>query len=140
METFDNVIFTDESTIQLEHHRRMSFQKKKTPRKLKYKHKHPPKVHVWGGISKQGATHLVIFTGIMNTTKYGDILSGSLCRLSANNEARSTAGCTSTVWHLCRILFVLNTYLTDLVCQVMYVQTRSRLPGRYESLYIRIQL
>ena len=38
-ETFDNVIFTDESTILLEYHRR-SF-RKNTPRKLKYRHKHP---------------------------------------------------------------------------------------------------
>jgi len=77
-EAFDDVIFTDESTVQLECHRRKCFRKKKTPRKLKYKHKHPPKLHVWGGISKQGATQLVIFDGIMNATRYGDILKASL--------------------------------------------------------------
>ena len=54
------------------------FRKKKTPRKLKYKHKHPPKIHAWAGISKRGATHLVMFSGTMNATKYGDILSTSL--------------------------------------------------------------
>ena len=48
------------------------------PRKLNYRHKHPPKVHVWAGISKNGATHIVMFSGIMNATKYGDILSASL--------------------------------------------------------------
>ena len=42
-EMFDNVIFTDESTIQLQYHRRISF-RKKTPRKLKYRHKHPLKI------------------------------------------------------------------------------------------------
>ena len=77
-EDFHDVIFTDESTVQLECHRRKCFRKKKTPRKLKYKHKHPPKVHVWGGISKQGATQLVIFDGIMTATRYGDILKASL--------------------------------------------------------------
>ena len=41
-------------------------------------HKHLPKIHIWGGISKGGATYLVMFTGIMNATKYGDILSASL--------------------------------------------------------------
>ena len=76
-ECFENVIFTDESTFQLESYRRKCFQKK-TPRKLKYKHKHPPKIHVWGGISKQGATHLVMFGGIMTATRYGDIISASL--------------------------------------------------------------
>ena len=52
--------------------------KKKTRRKLKYWQKHPLKVYVWGGICQQGATHFVIFTGIMNPTKYGDILSAYL--------------------------------------------------------------
>ena len=83
-------------------HSTMSFRKKKTPRKLKYKHKHPPKVHVWGEILKQGATHLVIFTGIMNAIKYGDILSGSLLpfiqekyphhhRLHQDNDSKHTS-------------------------------------------------
>ena len=70
---FDDVIFTNKSTVKLKCHRRKCFQKKKTPRKLKYKHKHPAKLHVslWGGISKQGAMQLVIFDGIMNATKCG---------------------------------------------------------------------
>ena len=49
-EKFDDVIFTDESTFRSECHRRMCFRKKKMPRKLKYKHKHPPKIpHVGHG-------------------------------------------------------------------------------------------
>ena len=40
--------------------------------------KHPAKVHVWGGISKQGATAVVIFTGIMNATRYTNILDAAL--------------------------------------------------------------
>ena len=77
-ELFNNVIFTDESTFQLESHRRKCFRKMKTPRKLKYKHKHPPKIHAWAVISKRGTTHLVMFSGIMTATRYGDILSASL--------------------------------------------------------------
>ena len=46
-------------------------------RKLVYKHKHQPKIHVWGGILKQDATQLVMYNSIMNATKYGDILSAS---------------------------------------------------------------
>ena len=38
----------------------------------------PQKVHVWGGISKRGATKIVIFQGIMTATVYGDILRSSL--------------------------------------------------------------
>ena len=41
-EQFRDVIFTDEFTFQLENRRRKCFQKK-MPRRLKYKHKHPPK-------------------------------------------------------------------------------------------------
>ena len=77
-EKFDDVIFTDESTFRSECHRRMCFRKKKMPRKLKYKHKHPPKIHVWAGISKRGATKIVMFRGIMMATRYSDILSASL--------------------------------------------------------------
>ena len=77
-EQFGDVIFTDECTMQLECHRRKSFQKKNTPRKLTYRHKHPIKVHVWAGYSKRGATRLVMFQGIMTATRYGDILTASL--------------------------------------------------------------
>jgi hypothetical protein len=77
-EKFDNVIFTDESSVVLEVHRRKSFRKRGQPRKLKYKYKHPLKVHVWAGISKRGATGIVIFDGIMTATRYGDILSAAL--------------------------------------------------------------
>ena len=88
-EVFSDVIFTDESTVQLECHRRKCFRKRKMPRKLKYKHKHPPKLHVWGGISKQGATQLVIFDGIMNATRYGDILKASLVPFIRKNYPES---------------------------------------------------
>ena len=35
-------------------------------------------MHVWAEISKKGATHIVIFSGIMTTTRYAEILSASL--------------------------------------------------------------
>ena len=50
-EQFQNVIFTDECTVQLEYHRRKSLFKNNALRKLKYCHKHPPKIHIRGGIS-----------------------------------------------------------------------------------------
>lgn len=40
------------------------------PAKLKPKVKHPYEVHVWAGISKRGATKIVIFTGIMKKEFY----------------------------------------------------------------------
>ena len=75
-EAFDDVISTDGSTFHLECHRRKCFRKKTTPKKLKYRHKHLVKVHVWAGISKEGATY-VLFSGIMNATKYDDILAAA---------------------------------------------------------------
>ena len=51
-EQFNDVMFTDESSVQLETHRKRCYRKKRTPRKLKPRPKHPLKVHIWGGISK----------------------------------------------------------------------------------------
>ena len=48
-ENFSNVIFTDESSIQLEQHSRVCFRKRSQPRKLKQRAKHPVKIHIWGG-------------------------------------------------------------------------------------------
>ena len=77
-EQFQNVVFTDECTVQLDHHGRLCFRKQKQPRSLKQRPKHPAKVHIWGGISMRGATRLVMFTGIMNAIKYGQILETGL--------------------------------------------------------------
>ena len=77
-EKFNDVIFTDKCTFQLECHRRYCFRKNKMPRKLKFKRKHPPKMYVWAGISKRGATKIVMFSRIMIATRYFDILSASL--------------------------------------------------------------
>ena len=43
-----------------------------------YRPKHPVKVHLWGGISKRGATKLHIFEGTMNAEGYVSILEQSL--------------------------------------------------------------
>ena len=77
-ELFENVIFTDESTIALERHRKKSYRKKGQPRKMKAVPKHPLKVHVWGGISKRGSTDIVIFTGILTATRYAELLDAAL--------------------------------------------------------------
>ena len=75
---FDDVIYTDESTIALERHRKKSYRKRGQPRKMKAIPKHPLKVHVWGGISKRGSTSIVIFTGILTAIRYADILEAAL--------------------------------------------------------------
>ena len=77
-EEFQNVIFTDESTVQLEQHSRICFRKQLQPRLLKQHAKHPVKVHIWGGISVKGATRVIMFTGIMNAERLGIILEAGL--------------------------------------------------------------
>ena len=74
----DDVIWSDESTIQMDPHRKVTYQKK--GRRLVYaaRPKHPLSVHVWGGISSRGATSIVIFTGILIATRYTRILEAAL--------------------------------------------------------------
>lgn len=77
-EKFENVVFIDECTVQLDSHGRLCFRKEKEQRLLKQRPKHAAKVHIWGGISMRGATRLVMFSGIMNAPRYGKILEAGL--------------------------------------------------------------
>ena len=52
-EQFDDAIFTDESSVMLETHRKKCYRRRDTPRKLKPRPKHPVKVHVWGGFQRK---------------------------------------------------------------------------------------
>ena len=71
---FHDVVWTNECSVQLESHRKTTYHRIGEPAKMCSRPKHPAKVHVWGGISKKGATSIVIFAGIMNATRYTDIL------------------------------------------------------------------
>ena len=73
-----DVIWTDECSVQLESHRKVTYHKLGEPSKMVSRPKHPPKVHVWAGISAKGATAIVIFTGILTATRYTDILDAAL--------------------------------------------------------------
>ena len=75
---FDDVVFSDECTVQLESHRRVTFYKKGQPVRYKMKAKHSPKVNVWAGIPSRGATNVVIFMGTLTATRYVDILEAAL--------------------------------------------------------------
>lgn len=75
---FADVIWTDECSAQLESHRKVTYHRIGEPARMCSRPKHPAKVHVWGRISKRGATAIVIFTGIMNATIYTDILDAAL--------------------------------------------------------------
>ena len=106
-ETFDDVIFTDESKIMMKNISRRSYRMKGQPKKGIPKAKHPYSVMVWGGISKKGATSLVIFTGIMKSEFYQEaILRDTLMpfirekypdhhRLMQDNDPKHTSKSTS---------------------------------------------
>ena len=67
-----DVIWTDECSVQLESHRKITYHKREEPSKMVSRPKHPPKVHIWAGISAKGAT------GILTATRYTDILDAAL--------------------------------------------------------------
>ncbi len=75
---FEDVIWTGETTVQLESHQRCSYRRKRDPAVLKPRPKRPTKLHVWAGVSKRGRTPIVIFDGTMDATLYVKILQHGL--------------------------------------------------------------
>ena len=71
---FERVIWSDETSVQLDCHRRFCCRKKGQKPRYKPRPKHPTKVHVWGGISWNGRTNVCIFDGIMDAELYTKIL------------------------------------------------------------------
>ena len=71
---FDNVIFTDETTVQMDSHKRKCCYKRGRKPRYKPRPKHPIKLHVWGGISARGWTGICIFEGKMNAPMFVSIL------------------------------------------------------------------
>jgi transposase len=71
---FHDVIWTDETSVQMETHRRFCCRKSGQKPRYKPRPKHPVKVHVWAGISWNGATDACIFEGIMDADLYCQIL------------------------------------------------------------------
>ena len=111
-DNFDDVIFTDESTVMMDNHGRICFRKKNRKAQLKPKPKHPYKVHVWAGISKRGPTDILIFTGIMRKEFFTDeILAKGLLpfvkkvfprghRFQQDNDPKHKSKCIFTVVHI----------------------------------------
>ena len=63
-EDFADIIFTDESTIQLHDNKVVVYRLKDSSAQPIPKPKHSLMIHVWGGISRRGTTSLLIFEGI----------------------------------------------------------------------------
>ena len=70
---FVDVIWSDESSIQLDCHRRYCCRKEGKKPRPKPHPKHPTKVHVWAEINKKGATGICIFEEIMDARLYCEI-------------------------------------------------------------------
>ena len=75
---FEDVIWTDEASIQMESHRRFCHRKRGEQPTPKPRPKHPFKVHVWAGISCRGATNICIFTGTLEADGFCQILNDFL--------------------------------------------------------------
>jgi hypothetical protein len=87
---FQDVIFTDESRVEISKISRRSFRQKGQPVPRHPKPKHPFSVMVWGGISKKGRTDLAIFNGIMKAPFYANKILGE--RLVGHIEAHYPNG------------------------------------------------
>ena len=72
--SFEDVVWTDESMIQLENHRTFSYRKVGTAPKPKPRAKHPYKVMVWAGISRKGATNICLLNASVNSAVYQEVL------------------------------------------------------------------
>ena len=68
--TFNNIIITDECTVQLHNNKITVYWWKDWLAPQFPKPKHPLKVHVWAGISCCGATPILVFDGIMDAWFY----------------------------------------------------------------------
>ena len=77
-DNFDNVIWSDETTVQLETHQCHCYRKEGEKPRPKPRPKHPVKVYVWAGISKKGATEVCTFEGIMTAPLCCEILEMTL--------------------------------------------------------------
>ena len=77
-EEFNDVLFTDECTVQLESHRKVTYHKEGEKSRYKARPKHPAKINIWGGISKRGTTSIVLFSGTLTATRYREVLDAAL--------------------------------------------------------------
>lgn len=76
-EKFEDVIFIDETTVELRNTSYRHWYKKRqieVYRGKKGKFKHNVKLHIWAGISAKGRTSLIMFTGKMNSKGFQNIM------------------------------------------------------------------
>ncbi len=99
--------WTDETTVQLETHKRRCCRKLGEAAFLKPRPKHPLKVHVWAGISWNGRTKMCIFQGIMTAEVYVNILEKTL--LPSRFSIGFSSGLSGGVRHQLILLLLKNS-------------------------------
>ena len=77
-DSMDDIIFTDESSVQLHNNKSSCYRLIGAGNRQLPKPKHPLKVHVWAGISRRGATPIFIFEGIMDSCFYTSNILGNV--------------------------------------------------------------
>lgn len=78
-DNFDNIIWTDECTIQLHDNKVVIYRPIDGMTHTIPKPKHPLKIHVWAGISRRGPTQITLFDGIPRKEIFVDnIVKGNL--------------------------------------------------------------
>lgn len=113
-DNFRNVVFADETSVEMCSHGKLFFHQSRSGIEMKTRKrsrpKHAYKVNVWAGISYQGKTPICIFTGIMNSVRYQQILESNLLpfvrhrgrfpggfRLYQDNDSKHTS-CSTKAW------------------------------------------
>ena len=91
---FKDVVWTDESMIQLENHRTFSYRKVNAPPKPKARPKNPYKVMVWAGISRRGATNICLLSGSVDSVVYQEVLQMHLLPFLENVLLHGKRQCT----------------------------------------------
>ena len=81
-DSFDDVIWTDEISVQLVRHTRTVRVKVGKEPQYKPVAKHAVKVHVWAGISKRRVTKICIFDQIVDAEVYVTILKDALLQFT----------------------------------------------------------
>lgn len=79
-DNLNDVIFSDESSIQLHNNKSACYRLKGHGNRQIPKPKHPLKVHVWAGISRKGPTQIFVFEGIMDSQFYTEHILGNVLK------------------------------------------------------------
>lgn len=81
-DNFRNVVLADETSVEMCSHGKLFFHQSRSGIEMKTRKrsrpKHAYKVNVWAWISYKGKTPICIFTGIMNSARYQQILESNL--------------------------------------------------------------